>query len=148
MIYLCSVYSINADAALMQKRYEYAAKRTAEFMKDGHTVFCPINHCHPIAEKYGMPRTWDFWKQHDLNYIDAADEVWVLMMPHWNKSVGISAEIKHAEETGKTVVLITADDYEESEYGSETTNEITSSRRIAAVSGKAVSTLRLVRGVV
>lgn len=113
MIYLCSVYSGEANAELMQKRYEYVAKRTADFMIEGYTVFSPINHCHPIADKYNMPRTWYFWKQHDLNYIKAADEVWVLMMPNWLNSKGITAEIEYAESIGKPVVLIEVDDYNE-----------------------------------
>lgn len=120
MIYLCSVYSNGAaetspdkHAKLMQRRYEYAAKRTAEFMKLGHTMFCPINHCHPIAEKYDMPRTWEFWKQHDLDYIRASNELWVLCMPHWQESVGITAEIAFADRLGIPVRLITCNDYSE-----------------------------------
>ena len=113
MIYLCSVYSLNADQALMHRRYQYAAQRTAEFMKEGHTVFCPINHCHPIAEKFDMPRTWDFWKQHDLKYIDASREVWVLKMPGWAESTGITAEVHHAVLTGKKVKYIECEGYEE-----------------------------------
>lgn len=113
MIYLCSVYSLNADAELMEKRYNYAAKRTAKFMIEGHTIFCPINHCHPIAVQWDMPKTWDFWRRHDLNYIAASDVVWVLKMPYWKDSVGINAEIKFAREIGKHVVFIDCPDYEE-----------------------------------
>jgi len=113
MIYLCSVYSLNADAHLMQRRYQYAAQKTAEFMKAGHTVFCPINHCHPIAVRFDMPKSWDFWKEHDIKYIDAASEVWVLKMPGWTESKGITAEIHHAVMTGKKVTYIECKDYSE-----------------------------------
>ena len=113
MIYLCSVYSLNADKALMQRRYQYAAQRTAEFLKEGHTVFCPINHCHPIAEKFDMPREWEFWEQHDLNYIDACDEVWVLQMPGFQDSTGITAEVDYALSKDKPLKFIECEDYVE-----------------------------------
>ena len=113
MIYLCSVYSLNAGAELMEKRYNYAAKRTALFMKEGHTIFCPINHCHPIAVQWDMPKTWEFWRRHDLNYIAASDEVWVLMMPNWRDSIGITAEIEFAELMGKKITYIDCYDYKE-----------------------------------
>lgn len=120
MIYLCSVYSLGCEdmdsksaSNLMQKRYEYAAKRTADFMKDGFTIFCPIAHCHPIAVKHHMPRTWDFWVKHDLKYIDASSEVWVLCMTGWTLSKGITAEIEYAHKLGKRVVYIECPDYSE-----------------------------------
>ena len=113
MIYLCSVYSLEADETLMQKRYEYVAKRTAEFMKKGHTIFSPINHCHPIATKYSMPRTWEFWKGHDMNYIDASDEIWVLKMPGFARIVGVNAEVDYAMAKGKPVQYIACGDYSE-----------------------------------
>jgi len=109
MIYLCSVYS-HPDKRMMQARYEYVAKRTAGFMKDKHNIFSPINHCHPIAELYDMPRTWDFWKYQDLQYIDASEEVWVLKMHGWEESTGVQAEIAYATEQGKNVVYFEADD--------------------------------------
>jgi len=110
MIYLCSVYSLNADEALMQKRYEYALKRTAGFMRNEYTIFCPIVHCHNLAE---LPNTWDFWETHDLDYLDSSEEVWVLMMPGWMMSTGVTAEIAHAEAIGTPVYYIPCDDYDE-----------------------------------
>lgn len=120
MIYLCSVYSLDAKEftpieaqALMQKRYEYAAMRTALFLKAGVTIFSPINHCHPIARKHDLPRTWTFWKQHDLNFIKASEQLWVLMMPGWEESEGISAEIEYAISIGIRVLYISCEDYSE-----------------------------------
>lgn len=113
MIYLCSVYSTGADADLMHRRYEYVNKRTAEFLKEGITIFSPIAHCHPIAIKHDMPRDWDFWQKHDMKYIDASDELWVLMMPHYEHSKGINAEIQYAHSIRKLVRFIKCLDYKE-----------------------------------
>jgi len=78
VIYLCSVYSLNASASLMKKRYEYAMKRTAEFLKEGLVVFSPIAHCHELALRHGLPKTFSFWEQLDFGYISASESIWVL----------------------------------------------------------------------
>ena len=109
MIYLCSVYSYKADKALMQKRYEYVEKRTATMLKSLITVFSPIVHCHNMAQKYDMPKTFDFWKKHDFTYIDNCNAVYVLEMPHWEKSEGITAEIAYAKRIGKPVRYVPVD---------------------------------------
>lgn len=120
MIYLCSVYSYTPEGvpsedmpALMQKRYEYARMRTSEFLKNLDIVFSPITHCHPMALAHEMPKRWDFWGHIDLNYIDACSEVWVLKMPHWEQSTGITAEIAHAEANGIPVKYLECPDYSE-----------------------------------
>lgn len=113
MIYLCSVYSTGADSDLMQKRYEYVSKRTAEFLKQGFTVFSPIVHCHLIANKYDIQKDWSFWRVHDLKYIDASNEVWVLMMPNYEQSKGMNAEIYYAKSIGMQVKFIECPDYKE-----------------------------------
>lgn len=120
MIYLCSVYSyqpegVPSDAmpALMAARYDYVQLRTSEFLKELKVVFSPITHCHPIALAHEMPKRWDFWAQIDLGYIDVSEEVWVLKMPHWEQSTGISAEIAHAESKGIPVKYLECPGYEE-----------------------------------
>ena len=120
MIYLCSVYSLNPDGRdkeamnkLMEKRWKYVMKRTSEFLKEGVILFSPIAHCHELALRHGMPKTFSFWEHLDFGYIEASSHVWVLMMPGWQDSVGVSAEIKEAHRTGKTVRFIRCKDYYE-----------------------------------
>lgn len=117
MIYLCSVYSLNPDGrgskamvSLMEKRWAYAMKRTAEFLKDGVVLFSPIAHCHELSLRHDIPKTWEFWKQIDFGYIEACSHVWVLKMPGWRDSTGITAEIKEAHRLGKPVVYIECED--------------------------------------
>lgn len=120
MIYLCSVYSLNKEGlseeqqeARMLKRYEYTMKRTAEFLKDGIVMFSPISHCHELAIRHGLPKVFSFWEHLDFGYIEASSHVWVLMMPGWRDSTGITAEIKEARRQGKPVVYLECEDYEE-----------------------------------
>ena len=120
MIYLASVYSYRPlDCGddqllfLMSERAEYAAKRCAELMisEVDKSVFSPITHCHQMALDYGLPKEWDFWKEVDEGFIDKSDNLYVLMMPHWESSVGITAEIRYAHSLGIPVVYLSCPDY-------------------------------------
>lgn len=117
MIYLCSVYSLDAttdseaDQAMRNKRYEYVLMRTAEMMKKGEIVFSPIVHCHEMAIKHDLPKTYEFWSKYGREMINRADEAWVLCMPGYKESRGITDELKMAEELGKPVIFISTYDY-------------------------------------
>lgn len=122
MIYLCSVYSYRPNGLtdeqysdLMDKRANYAAKRCAELMVDGDdkSVFCPIAHCHKMARDNNLPREWDFWKGVDTGFVLKSDAVYVLKMPYWNKSVGISAELDLAIEHMIPIHFLECPDYHE-----------------------------------
>ena len=113
MIYLCSVYSYKADASLMQKRFEYVEEFVAENFD--WPLFSPIVYTHSVGVKYGLPKTYDFWKKRDRHFIELASEVWVLKMPSWEFSEGVTDEIEYAKSIGKHVHFIdVADgDYDE-----------------------------------
>lgn len=112
MIYLCSVYSLNAktdsdkDKKIREERYLRVMEKTNELLKGGLCVFSPIVHCHPMSNIYGLPKDFSFWEKLDKAYINACDVVWVLMMKGWEDSVGITAEIEYAKSIGKTVIYI------------------------------------------
>lgn len=119
MRYLASVYSYNAksnsgkDRALREKRYQYAMKRTAELMMDGEFIFSPITHCHPMSNRYGLPKEYGYWQFNDRNFIEASEGVIVLMMPNWENSSGVTDEIAYAKFLGKPVTFLECPDYEE-----------------------------------
>ena len=46
---------------------------------------------------------WSDWREYDLTMIDHCDEMWVVMMPGWEKSTGVQSEIRHCNFTGKPV---------------------------------------------
>ncbi len=110
MIYVCSVYSLEAhsnsaaDRAVRERRYQYAVDRVGDWMKEGIIgLFCPIAHCHVAANKRGLPKDYSFWKRNDRHMIDKCDEVWVLKMKGWKRSEGITDEVNYAKELGKTI---------------------------------------------
>ena len=102
-IYLAIPYS-----GLVESSYEQANKAAAEVMSgsDKINVFSPITHSHPFTQ-YGVRGDWEFWKKVDFQFIDWAEEVWVVVPEEGIKrvlmSVGVIAEINYANESKKTV---------------------------------------------
>lgn len=118
MIYLCSVYSINAKGngskarAMREARYSYTAKRVAKFMNEGVIgLFSPIVHCHVPSNLQDLPKTYSFWQENDRHMIQKSDEVWVLKMPHWEDSEGITDELQYAASLGKPIKYFECPDY-------------------------------------
>ncbi len=102
-IYLAIPYS-----GMVESSYEQANKAAAELMSGGDNinVFSPITHSHPLTQ-YGVRGDWEFWKQVDFQFIDWAEEVWVVVPEEGIKrvlmSVGVIAEINYANESKKPV---------------------------------------------
>jgi hypothetical protein len=101
MIYLASPYSSN-DPAIRQERFEAVCRIAARLLRQGRTVYSPIAYGHAICA-YGVPGDWRFWQRHDRPFLEACDEVVVLMLDGWQDSLGVQAEIALAREMGKPV---------------------------------------------
>ena len=102
MIYLASPYS-DPDPAVMEQRFEAAAKFCAARMREGLVIYSPIVHCHPIAVRHELPRDWAFWEKFDREMIKRADSLWVLTLPGYDRSKGVNAEIELARLLGVPV---------------------------------------------
>lgn len=75
-------------------------------MLDGHVVFSPITHSHPIAMQCELPGDWEWWERIDRVFIEWADELWVFQLDGWQESEGVQAEIRIAKELGKVVRFV------------------------------------------
>ena len=64
-----------------------------------HNVFSPITHSQPLT-KHGVKGTWEYWQKIDYQFIDWADELWVLVptegLEPLFKSTGVVSEIIYA----------------------------------------------------
>lgn len=104
-IYLATPYSHPLES-VRRERFELVNIAAAKLMLQGYLVFSPISHTHPISEAVEMPQDWDFWEKYDRTFIEWADEIHVLKQYGWEDSIGVTAEIKLAEQMGKPVVFI------------------------------------------
>ena len=98
MIYLASPYSDDSDV-LQAWRWRAVCRAASCLMKQGHRVFSPIAHTHPIAQ-HGLPGDWEFWQAWDREMLPACSELWVLKLAGYDQSKGIAAEIALANEMG------------------------------------------------
>lgn len=104
MIYLASPYS-DPDPAVREQRFRAVCRVAANMMQDGQQVFSPIAHTHPIAE-FGLPKGWEYWEKFDRWFIERCTKLVVLVLPGWEDSKGVRAEMGIAIECGIPVAYI------------------------------------------
>ena len=95
LVYLACPYS-DVDPYVRADRFNSVNRMAAMLMAQGCFVFSPISHSHPIAEVGGLPLNWDFWKEYNILMLDQCSKLFVLMLPGWQTSKGVQAEIEHA----------------------------------------------------
>lgn len=108
LVYLASPYT-HPDLAVRIARFDAAALAAAEIIKAGLNVFSPIVHSHPLVP-HGLNGDWKTWEAIDHDWIARCDEVWVLELRGWERSVGVRAEIEFADSIGRFVRCLNADD--------------------------------------
>ena len=101
VVYLASPYS-HPDPRVRDARFQAACRAAAALLSAGEIVFSPIAHSHPIAA-HGLPTAWEFWECADRELLRRCDELLVLMLPGWQESRGVQAEIATARELGMPV---------------------------------------------
>ena len=88
-------------------------------MAEGHVIFSPIAHTHPIAVAGVLPTDWAYWQKFDEEFIAASTELWVYTLIGWRKSRGVGAEIGLAQQFGKPISLVSPGTLTVSEYKPE-----------------------------
>lgn len=96
-IYLASPYS-HPDQNIRKLRFDQVCRVAAHLIAEGHIVFSPIAHSHPIANHMNNHNDSDFWTKLDLSFLNSwADEMIILMLDGYEKSEGIKREIEAAK---------------------------------------------------
>ena len=108
LIYLATPYS-DKDPAVRQLRFEHVNQVAGALMRQGHLIFSPISHTHPIALSGDLPKGWDFWQRYDQKFLDCCDEVWILCVAGWKESVGVRGEIAVANYLRKQIRYVRVD---------------------------------------
>jgi len=105
-IYLACPYS-HENEKVREKRVEMATKAAAKLMEDGHQVFSPITHTHPISKYTNKhPCDNDFWMVQDLWILVACNEIYVLCLDGWEFSKGVEEEVKVAYRLNKKITYL------------------------------------------
>lgn len=111
-IYLASPYSHASDAVMIQ-RYEAALDflglAVVDPMLSGFFIFSPVATWHPVAIRKCLPKSAVFWRQTNEREMLHAHAVFILDIPGWKESVGVSFEIDFAHRLCIPVYVATPD---------------------------------------
>lgn len=68
-----------------------------------------IRQSHPITLAGGLPLGWEYWEEYDRIILSVCSKVLVFCQNGWEKSTGVAAEIKIANELGIPVEYVDED---------------------------------------
>ena len=102
LIYLASPYS-DADPHVRQQRFDRVYSRTARLIKAGVKVFSPIVYSHPMSISFDIPNGWAFWQEHNDEWLEKCEELWIYCLPGWDESNGVRHELAYANKLGMPV---------------------------------------------
>jgi len=105
LTYLAAPYT-HVDAAVRAERMREVDRFAAHMFRQGKVLYSPLSHTVRLAEDNDLPDKWDFWAPTDYVYLSLSKELLVLMLPGWEKSVGVAHEIKYAKEHGIPVEYV------------------------------------------
>jgi nucleoside 2-deoxyribosyltransferase len=107
-IYLAIPYTFNPEQS-----FRIANKVSAKLMSEGHTVFSPISHSHPIADHLPdeLRTNSQWWMTQDLPLVDWADEVHVVCIGEYGANLiedskGVKMELEYAKQNNKPIKII------------------------------------------
>lgn len=95
--YFASPYS-DESKLLIEQRYVNTIYHAGELIKKGFCLIEPIGMSHPVAQRFDLNTTYEYWKTRDRLFISRCDGVIVLTLPGWNKSIGVTDELAYARE--------------------------------------------------
>jgi len=107
VIYLACPYS-STDAELREHRFLIACRLAARLMDQGHVVFSPISHSHPISKYLGNSNDSEFYVRQDMEFLPHCTELRVADMGGWMLSKGVEREVAEAKMRGIPCYLMNA----------------------------------------
>lgn len=103
-VYLALPYSHKQDQ-MREHRIEIARRIAKLLILQSYIVICPVLQSHGL----GLPTDWQFWEKHDFAFLEWCDELWIIMLPDWEKSVGVQSETGVAKILRKKIIYLEPD---------------------------------------
>jgi hypothetical protein len=96
VIFLSAPYN-DPDSAVMEDRVKKVAIVASQIERSGKGHVIAPNLSNHLMVKHGhVPRETSWWASQFLTLLSRCDELWVLKLPGWDRSVGVKQEIDHA----------------------------------------------------
>jgi hypothetical protein len=103
MIFVASPYT-DENPEKMELRYHQVRNWTFARIQHHHEIlFSPIAYCHRYALMHNMPTDFSYWQNFSNGFLDVALSVYVLMLPGWEDSRGVTSEIAYAKKLKKKI---------------------------------------------
>ena len=109
-IYLATPYSHDSET-VRADRAKFATQVAGRLMSAGLIVFSPNTHGHAIAVECGLPGDYDYWRESSMAFVAWCTDLYVICVPGWRESTGVSAEILLADKLGKNIVYLRPGNY-------------------------------------
>lgn len=96
MIYIGSPYT-SYDQSVMAERAEASMQYAADLFERGIIAISPLGVGGYMAPRMSkqLPPDWCYWDKLCLSLLAPCKEMHVLLLPSWQKSVGLLAEIEY-----------------------------------------------------
>lgn len=108
MIYIASPYS-HQSTTVREERYQDAFDLAGVMLRQGYNAFSPIAYSHPLAEKFELPKGWEWWLKLDYEFLRKCDTLLVYQLFEWEESRGVTDEINFAAERNIKILSISED---------------------------------------
>src|SRR5574337_1342157 len=105
LIYIASPYSTSYPEISTTHRYQETVAFVSQMLSEGYHVISPIVHCHHAAIDKKLGLDFAFWKDYNTKRLLKCTCLCVLMLPHWEESVGVQAEIDIARSNNIPIVF-------------------------------------------
>ena len=97
LVYLASPYTAKGNPALEIWRYKEALRYVGEALGKPYFVYSPIVYFHPVALFMEVSGEATAWQDYNKCMLVQAQELRVLKLPGWDKSLGVAEEITWAK---------------------------------------------------
>ncbi len=109
-IYLASPYTAyneggGMDEVLMEERWQEVFDCYTNLIAAGLIVYCPIVATHEVDKLLGR-RKASFWYEFDKPFIQYASMLFILKLPGWENSEGVTREIETCRKRNIPVVFL------------------------------------------
>lgn len=94
MIYLASPYS-HPDSVVVHHRFAEVCRAAGWLLANRFWCYSPIVHCHEIAQRSRLPTDHEYWLEYNKHMLVRSDQFYILHIPGWRESKGISEEYKY-----------------------------------------------------
>ena len=103
--YLASPYT-HKDPEVVRERVRLSAKAVARLLQEGENSYSPIVHGYAVEVWISYALPYEVWLEHGLEMLKRASCCAVLMLPGWQISRGVAAEVELAKKWGIPVTYL------------------------------------------